>query len=162
MLPLYNLLCFPLLFCLVLVFHCSASCDILLLPTTAPGEIILRPVACSAPHCWLTRNIYSIYSMQRGRMAQQLWICCAGFRQQSSGGGDLGVGGDTTVGSRDTLWQYGNVAIWQNCRMAIWQCGMDVYLVKNDRRNSRDTLRQKETKTDRQTDYHLSELKNDQ
>ena len=89
-------------------------------------------------------------------------ICCAGFRQQSSGGGDLGVGGDTTVGSRDTLWQYGNVAIWQNCRMAIWQCGMDVYLVKNDRRNSRDTLRQKETKTDRQTDYHLSELKNDQ
>ena len=153
-----NLLCFPLLFCLVLVFHSSASCYILVLPTTAPGEIILRPVACSAPHCWLTRNIYSIYSMQRGRAAQQLgadMLCripTAVIRWWGSGCGrrhHCGVQGHL-------------VAIRQRGNVAELPYGIDVYLVKNDRRNSRDTLRQKETKTDRQTDYHLSELKNDQ
>ena len=144
-----NLLCFPLLFCLVLVFHSSASCYILVLPTTAPGEIILRPVAFSAPHCWLTRNIYSIYSMQRGRAAQQLWSRYV-VPDSDSSHPVVGIwvweetplwGPGTPCGNTAT-WQYGRIAVWQYGNMA-WMCTL-WKMIGESRSNK------KKTKTDRQ------------
>ena len=65
--------------------------------------------------------------MQRGRA----WHSCGYVVPDSDtshpvggGSGEVGVGGD----ARDTLWQYGNVAMlpfanvamWQNCQMVVW------------------------------------------
>ena len=100
----------------------SIPLAVLMLPTSAPGEIILRPVACSPHHHTLL-----VYPDHLTAIYIQYIQCSVGGWHSSRWSRyvvpdsdtshpvqlEVGVGGDTTLGSRDTLWQYGCIAVWQ-------------------------------------------------